>query len=269
MSTPAATDNMAATLTIIPLPAFNDNYIWLIHRAEHSDTYVVDPGDATPVLHYLAANNSHLSGILLTHHHSDHTGGIARLKAAFPDVKIYGPAQESISGITSALQGNEEIFLPELNCSAKVLSVPGHTSGHIAYLLQNNLFCGDTLFSGGCGRLFEGTAEQMYRSLAQFAALDDNVKVYCAHEYTLANLAFAQTVDPNNSDIHQYLDWCQQQRQHHLPTLPSSIGLEKRINPFLRCNEHSVQAQVANHCGQKTSNSTQVFTQLRQWKDNF
>ncbi|PST68208.1 hydroxyacylglutathione hydrolase [Shewanella algae] len=258
---------------ITPIAAFDDNYIWAIVAPQGDCCWVVDPGDAAPVLAFLAQNNLTLAGVLITHHHSDHTGGIQALKETFGSLPVYGPANPAIKGITRALTEEGEYRLEPgqgrfaLEC--RLFKVPGHTLDHIAYLIGDALFCGDTLFCAGCGRLFEGSAEQMYHSLSQFAALDDNTKVYCTHEYTLANLRFAKAVEPDNQALADYQLAAEALREQQQPTLPSTIGREKAINPFMRCQKNTLQNVLEAHSGHPCHDPVSRFAVLRQWKDNF
>jgi hydroxyacylglutathione hydrolase len=218
---------------LLPIPAFSDNYIWLL--AKDDKAWVVDPGEAAPVLAALKSSNLTLAGILITHHHPDHTGGVAALLKEFP-VPVFGPENSPASNlIDNPLKDKENIRIGTWQFS--VIAIPGHTLDHIAFYCAADkiLFCGDTLFSAGCGRVFEGTYEQMYQSLLKLAALPSDTKVCCAHEYTLSNLRFAVTIEPANQDIINYQKQCEELREKNQPTLPSSIGLEQRINPFLRC----------------------------------
>ena len=257
---------------IHPIPAFSDNYIWAIQQ--NQQCLVVDPGDAAPVLDYLKQNQLTLSGILITHHHADHTGGLNSLLREFPSCPVYGPKGNHIKGISDHLDHGDTISpLPELTLS--VITVPGHTLDHIAFyggdafIGSPLLFCGDTLFAGGCGRIFEGDAGMMYTSLARLSELPAETLVYCAHEYTLANLRFAAKADPDNADLSSRVRKEQQKREQNQPTLPSSIGIELRTNPFLRCHNTEVAKQVANHWNKDVASSpTDVFADLRRWKDN-
>lgn len=226
---------------LLPIPAFSDNYIWLL--AQEGKAWVVDPGDAEPVLDTLAKEKLKLAGILITHHHDDHTGGIAELLQHF-DIPVYGPHDSpACKVISQPLHDGDSIHLGSMNFS--VMAVPGHTLDHIAFYsaAEKILFCGDTLFSGGCGRVFEGTYEQMYNSLLKLLALPDDTRICCAHEYTLSNLRFALTVEPDNQDLVEYQQRCERLRQKDQPTLPSTIQQEKRINPFLRCTDISQFSQ--------------------------
>ncbi|WP_394393177.1 hydroxyacylglutathione hydrolase [Shewanella woodyi] len=255
-------------LTITPIQAFNDNYIWVISKSSSPLVYVVDPGDANVVIHYLETNQLTLAGILITHHHSDHTGGIkALIEYSATDLEIYGPSSENIADINSPISTQTHIKLQALELTARIYQLPGHTLGHIAYHIQDELFCGDTLFSGGCGRLFEGTASQLHHSLELLASLEQHTRVYCAHEYTLSNLKFAIQVEPNNSQLVHYYQDCQTLRANKKITLPSTINTEKEINPFLRCHIYEVVNAVNQHFNQKPVDTVTTFGLLRQWKD--
>ncbi len=251
-------------LEIKSIPAFRDNYIWLIQNREKR-CIVVDPGDAKPVLEYLLSHNLSLDAILLTHHHADHTGGITELKRAFPNLNVIGPLNDPILGLTHSVDEGDKITLFEHEFT--VLAVPGHTHGHIAYLGDNKLFCGDVLFSAGCGRVFEGTYQEMHDSLQKLASLDDATQIYCAHEYTAANIAFALAVEPENHHLQAYRDEVNRLTANRHPTLPTTIGLEKRINPFLRTTESDVIKSVTNIT--QDVDSLSVFSALRDWKDEF
>jgi hydroxyacylglutathione hydrolase len=255
-------------LRITAVPAFNDNYLWLIHNDTHAA--VVDPGDATPVLAALAAQNLTLCAILLTHHHNDHTGGVPRL-LQHRQVPVFGPAKEAIPTITVPLKEGDSVNIPELQLRLHVIDTPGHTLGHICYHAQEQawLFSGDTLFAAGCGRLFEGTAAQMHHSLGKLATLPDATAVYCAHEYTLSNLAFAQAVDSGNQAITTRIAAEQNKRQQGLPTVPSTIALEKQTNPFMRCHSPAIIA-LLQHTGRiSKTDQTSVLAALREWKNTF
>ena len=255
-------------MELIALPAFNDNYLWLLHDGQQA--LVVDPGDAAPVRAALERLALRLASILVTHHHADHTGGVAELRAE-TGARVFGPARERIPQPYTPLQGGDVV--QTLGVSFRVIGVPGHTAGHIAYFADDVagaplLFCGDTLFSGGCGRLFEGTPAQMLASLDALAALPGDTRVCCAHEYTLGNLRFARAVEPGNQALADYEQQCQRLRAGGQPTLPSSVGTERAINPFLRSREPAVIQSVRLHAPQATD-EVAVFAALRQWKNEF
>lgn len=254
------------------LPAFDDNYIWMLYDGDQA--LVVDPGEAAPVVVALQSQGLRLGGILLTHHHGDHVGGVDALRPLLPDAApVFGPARERIPQPFTPLQGGDTARL--LGLAFQVIDVPGHTAGHIAYFLPAGpalgapvLFCGDTLFSAGCGRLFEGTAAQMAASLAALAALPDDTRVCCAHEYTLSNLRFAAAVEPHNDAIAQHRAWCEEQRARGDITLPSTLGLERRINPFLRLSQPDV-LRAAQQRRPGTRGDAEVLAALREWKNSF
>lgn len=253
-------------LEITPVPAFEDNYIWVIRNPVSDHVAVVDPGDEDPVFEILDEKHWTLNTILITHHHGDHTGGISALTRRYP-VPVYGPATERIQGITHPLLGGETIVLPQLDIEFRVLSVPGHTRGHIAYYGHGALFCGDTLFTGGCGRLFEGSPEQMFSSLEKIAALPDTTQVYCAHEYTQDNLRFARVVEPENQDLLERIDLTRQLRSENQPTVPASLELEKKTNPFLRCNRPNVTLAAEKFARKPLKSGVETFAVVRYWKD--
>ena len=254
-------------IQISALPAFTDNYIWLLQDHNTHRCAVVDPGDAAPVQAWLAAHPGWvLSDILITHHHHDHVGGVELLKSA-TDATVYGPASERIPALDVALQDNDRVSV--LGWEFDVLAVPGHTLGHIAFYHHGLLFCGDTLFAAGCGRLFEGTAEQMYTSLNRLAALPEDTLVYCTHEYTLSNLRFAVAVEPDNPHVAERLGKVTQMREAEIMTLPSTLALEKLTNPFLRVGETSIKQKVDERSGTDNSSPSAVFAALRAWKDKF
>ena len=250
---------------IIRIPAFKDNYIWLLRKG--AAAVVVDPGDAGPVLDVLDRQGLALTAILITHHHADHQGGVAGLLARYP-VPVFGPAHESITALSRPLRGGETIALPGLGVEFAVIAVPGHTLGHLAYHGTGALFCGDTLFGAGCGRVFEGTMAQMLASLERLAALPAATAVYCAHEYTLANLRFALAVDPGNPLLQQRAAEVAALRAEGRASVPSTLAQEVTTNPFLRCQEPALVA-AAQSRGASANDSLAVFTALREWKNVF
>jgi hydroxyacylglutathione hydrolase len=259
-------------MTLTPLPAFDDNYIWMLHNGR--DALVVDPGDAQPVLDALQRHHLTLRSILVTHHHADHVGGIHVLRNA-TQASVWGPANETLPEPLHRLhEGDTPDTAATLGLPFQVLEVPGHTAGHIAFYCADHdgaqplLFCGDTLFSAGCGRLFEGSPAQMLASLERLAHLPDNTLVCCAHEYTLSNLKFALAVDPDNPTLIQYEQKCQALRQQGLPTLPSTIACERAINPFLRSHQPALRAAAMQHDAAATQ-QLDTFATLRQWKNNY
>ena len=259
-------------MQLIPLPAFSDNYLWLWQQG--TQAVVVDPGDATPVLAALAQENLTLNAILVTHHHADHVGGVAQLHQA-TGARVYGSAREEVPAPFTPVMASDTLIL--LGQTVTVMDVPGHTAGHVAYFLPDAqphpvLFCGDTLFSGGCGGIFEGSPSQMLASLDTLAALPSATLVCCAHEYTLGNLRFALAVEPDNTDLQNYTTQCQQRRAQGQPTLPAQLGNELRINPFLRARHPVVRHAVAQHAqlsSAEQDNDVAVFAALRQWKNDF
>ncbi len=251
---------------ITPIPALRDNYIWALHGPRHA--VVVDPGEAAPVLAWLKARQLELAAILCTHHHGDHTGGIGELREVY-NVPVYAPRAEHIPGTTHPLAEGDFVSLPELDAVLEVLDIRGHTRGHLAYAAPGLVFCGDTLFGCGCGRLFEGTMEELHRALQRLAALPDDTLVYCAHEYTEANIRFALACEPANLRLVQRAAEARALRQAGKPTLPSTIGLEKATNPFLRCTEPAIIEAAARACGIAETGELAVFTALRTWKNNF
>jgi hydroxyacylglutathione hydrolase len=253
-------------MTVIPIPALDDNYIWLIR--EGGCAAVVDPGEAEPVLRYLEKHGLQLLAILCTHHHRDHTGGNDDLLQRY-SVPVYGPRREPIPGITHPVGEGDQILLPSLSLQLEVLDIPGHTAGHVAYYGANRLFCGDTLFACGCGRLFEGTPAQMYASLQRLAALPDQTEVCCAHEYTLANIRFAKAVEPANPLLAAREAESREARRKGMPTLPSTLKLEKQSNPFLRCDVPAVRKAASEFAGRELPHPASVFAALREWKNRF
>ncbi len=256
--------DFGAQMHIVALRAFRDNYLWLIHDGRRA--LVVDPGDAAPVEAACEALGLQLAGILVTHHHHDHTGGIKALVDRRP-VPVWGPADEPIPCRSHTVREGDRVAPPGLDVSFEVMQVPGHTLGHVAYVGCDALFCGDTLFSAGCGRLFEGSPAQMLASLDRLAALPMDTKVHCAHEYTLSNLQFARQVEPENARIASYTAWCEQRRADDAPTLPSTIGQELQVNPFLRVDAEAVRQRLALHAGRDADSRVEAFAWLRGWKD--
>jgi hydroxyacylglutathione hydrolase len=258
-------------ITVTALPAFQDNYLWLLHRA--GAAAVVDPGDGAVVQAALQQRGLALTAILVTHHHPDHVGGLPLLSRHWPGVPVLGPRAESgkIAGLTRLLDDGERVRLPELDLDLEVLAVPGHTLGHIAYheAKQGLLFCGDTLFAGGCGRLFEGTPRQMYGSLQRLAALDGGTRVYCAHEYTLSNLDFGRAAEPGSAALRTEIERVQALRARGEPSVPSTVERECRVNPFLRADSPALKESASAHAGRPLTDAVEVFAELRRWKDGY
>jgi len=257
-------------LNIVPLPAFQDNYIWTLRRADGKtrQAAVVDPGEARPVQDYLAKEGLTLAAILATHHHPDHVGGIAELVER-NKVPVFGPKGEPIPALTHPVGQGDSAVIPGLDASFSVLDIPGHTRAHVAYYGLGSLFCGDTLFACGCGRVFEGTPAQMLESLSKLAALPDETKVYCGHEYTLANIRFARAVDPGNAVLAAREERAQRLRDAGRPTLPSTLGEERATNPFLRCAEPAVVESANKYLGARMADPVSVFAAIREWKNRF
>ena len=255
---------------IIPIPAFADNYIWLLRAG--AVAAIVDPGDAAPVIAHVQREEITPCAILATHHHRDHVGGIPALLERWP-VPVYGPAREKVPGRTQALEGGDRFTVPGIAATFDVIDVPGHTAGHIALFGEFGggpvLFCGDTLFTAGCGRLFEGTPAQMWTSLSALAALPPETRVYCGHEYTLANLRFALAVEPGSAALKARNEREQARRDRGEPTVPSTMGEERATNPFLRAHLQQVRAAAAAHAGHALPDDVAAFAALREWKDAF
>lgn len=252
------------TVQISAIPALKDNYIWALHDEERA--VLVDPGEAAPALAWLGSRQ--LLGMLLTHRHPDHWGGVPELLKTHP-APVYGPMNERVPGVSHPVGEGDEIKLPQLELSVQVLDIPGHTLGHIAYLGAGALFCGDTLFGAGCGRIFDGTAAQLHASLQRLAALPDATQVCCAHEYTEANLRFALACEPDNPAIQQRIADTRRLRAAGKPSLPAAIALEKATNPFLRCHVAEVATQAAQTAGHQLDSKLAVFTTLRTWRNDF
>ena len=256
-------------MNIQSIKAYSDNYIWLITTNEGN--LVIDPGEAAPVIKYMQQNSLKLTDILITHHHYDHVGGVIELKKDISG-KVIGPQNDQIEGLDQHVVHNDEIE----SCGLKfeVIEIPGHTLDHIAYFLADNdqprLFCGDTLFSGGCGRVFEGTNFQMYQSLERLQTLPSNTLVYCGHEYTISNLKFAKEVEASNVNILEYIEACQLKLAQGLPTLPSTLETEQRINPFMRCAVSDLRQSISHKMlNSNSASDSEIFSYLREWKDSF
>jgi hydroxyacylglutathione hydrolase len=259
-------ERVSDKVEVVALRAFKDNYVWTLRDARCAA--VVDPGEAQPALDYLAAENLQLVAILATHHHQDHVGGIAELRRKYA-VPVYGPRGEPIATLTHPVGGGDRVAIDELSMSFEVFDIPGHTRAHVAYYGANMLFCGDTLFACGCGRVFEGTPQQLYASLEKLAALPDETLVYCGHEYTLANIRFAKAVEPDNAALAERESADARARRESRPTLPSTIAREKATNPFLRVTQPAVIESANKYLGRRVSDPAGVFAALRQWKNQF
>jgi hydroxyacylglutathione hydrolase len=260
------------TLEYVPVPAFADNYIWLV--SDGRDAVAVDPGEAAPVRAYLAERGWRLSAILLTHHHADHVGGVAEL-IGDTRIPVYGPAAEGIALVTHPLSGGDLVRLSHPRLEFDVIDVPGHTRGHIAYYQPGgaeaspHVFCGDTLFACGCGRLFEGTPAQMLSSLDKLAALPGETRVHCAHEYTLSNIRFALACDPENAELRAWRDQAAALRERNVPTLPTTIAHERAVNPFLRAEAPALRRVLGEQLHESISDRLRAFTLMREWKNRF
>jgi hydroxyacylglutathione hydrolase len=254
-------------LQIRPIPAFDDNYIWLLVEPPGTAAVVVDPGDADPVLETLAREGLRLTAALITHHHGDHVGGLSELREAQPELRVFGPRDPRIRNLTDRVGDGEWVQPPELATRLQVLELPGHTATHIGFLGAGHLFCGDTLFAAGCGRVFDGTFEQLSASLRRIAALAPETLCYCAHEYTLANLGFARWVEPDSTALAEREREARTTRALGLPTVPSPLSVELATNPFLRTGEPGVKSAAEGFAGRPLQGHAEVFTALRRWKD--
>jgi hydroxyacylglutathione hydrolase len=253
-------------MLIHAIPAFADNYIWLLTQAHSAYAVIVDPGDARPVVTALSSMALTPAAILITHHHRDHVGGVGALLRHYA-IPVYGPARESIPHMKYPLCEGDRVEVSEIALHLEVLDVPGHTLGAIAYHGNGQLFCGDTLFTAGCGRLFEGTARQMHASLAKFLTLPESTQVYCGHEYTEENLRFASIVEPDNPAIQTRMEQTRTLRVESRPTVPASLAVERRTNPFLRCDVPGVICAAERFAGRHLSSGAETFATLRYWKD--
>ncbi len=252
--------------TIRGVAAFDDNYVWVISEG-NGKAAIVDPGDDDPVIDYLRGHGLEATAILITHKHCDHVGGIAGLCRRYPGVKVYGPANERIPGIDMKLKDGDRVDIPGMEFSPEVIDIPGHTEGHIGYYSAPALFCGDTLFACGCGRVFSGSLVQLHASLSRIRELPDNTDVYCAHEYTLDNIGFAKWVEPENLELLKREEQVIGERERGLATVPSRLAVEKATNPFIRTDVDDVRLSAEKYAGAVLGSTQEVFTTLRQWKD--
>ena len=252
--------------TISAVPALKDNYIWLIGRESCKDIVIVDPGEAAPAIQAVTTGGLRPAAILITHHHWDHVNGVTELAARY-SIPVFGPARESIPARTHAIEDGDAFVLPGIELPLSAMCVPGHTAGATAYYGAGRVFTGDTLFTAGCGRLFEGTPAQMYQSLNRLAALPEDTSIYCGHEYTLSNLQFAAKVEPQNIDIQARLAETTVLREQGRPTVPATLAIEKRTNPFLRCDLPSVRGAAESRAGRKLTSGSDVLAVIREWKN--
>ena len=248
------------------ITAFSDNYIWLI--IENKKVIVVDPGEEQNLLSYLNQHQYELIAVLITHHHHDHTGGLKKIIQTYPHVPIYGNQHSKITDISHPLKDKDTFSIAQCNHIIDVITVPGHTLDHLCFVINNALFCGDTVFSGGCGRIFEGSPEQMLQSVNRIKQYPDDYLIYCAHEYTLNNLKFALTLEPNNIELQQHFLLCQEKKKKHEPTIPTTIALEKKINPFFRLHEKEIQQNLIKLTEYSVLNTDlEIFTAIRNFKN--
>lgn len=254
-------------ITIFPIKAFNDNYIWAV-KNDSGDAIFFDPGEEKPVIQAIEDLNLNPLAIFITHHHDDHTGGIIGLKEKYK-LTVFGPTHETNLDLDVRLKENDCIEIPQLDISLTAIETPGHTKGSICYHSENLLFSGDTLFSAGCGRIFEGTPQQMFDSMQKINGLPDDTLIYCAHEYTAANLAFAKHIEPNNNEIDDFQVRTDNLIKQGMPSLPTSLSLERKINPFLRCGEKTVITSAEEYAGKSLSTEAEVFAVIREMKNNF
>ena len=262
---------MSGMFCAIAIPGFIDNYFWILAGSGDKVT-LVDPGDAAPVLQWLRRHGREVGMIMITHHHADHIGGVMELLRHFPRAEVVAPSDPRISMTTRTVSEPDLVDIEDISASFSVLDFPGHTQSHIGYYCKfddshASLFCGDTLFACGCGRLFEGTAQQMYTSLRKIYRLPEHTKIYCAHEYTLGNIAFAKRVEPQNSALLSRAEEALRMRSDSIPTVPSVLRQEKATNPFLRASTPSVQRAVQTYYNQSFVSPVQVFAAVRSWKD--
>lgn len=257
-----------SVVEISPIQVLGDNYVWILGAADSERVVVVDPGSGPPVVAELKARGQQPAAILLTHHHGDHVGGVASLLDRWP-VPVYGPARESIAEVSRPVRGGDRVDFPALGVILDVIDVPGHTIGHVAYVGDGFVLCGDTLFAGGCGKIFEGTAEQMVSSLDALGSLPATTSVFCAHEYTESNLRFAAEVEPDNPALIRRRKQVGELRAAGLPTVPSTVAEELRTNPFLRCDVPAVAEAAERRAGRTLSDRVEVFAVVRAWKDGW
>jgi len=255
-------------LELTPVPVLSDNYVWLVRAPGRRSAVAVDPGDAGPVVRHLRLHDLELAGVLITHHHHDHVGGLEDLLAVHP-VPVWGPARERIRGVDHPVAHEDVVQVIDAGVELTVIEVPGHTLGHVAYHGGGLVLCGDTLFAGGCGRIFEGTPESMAASLARLAALPDSTRIACAHEYTVANLGFASAVEPGNPAIPERLEAVRAVRAIGEPSLPSTLAEERLTNPFLRCEVPAVAEAASRRAGRPLASPVEVFATLRAWKNEW